>query len=170
MSRIHLPTLAFIAASTLALGIGYTTGANALLWLLVIGAGLVFWLLAEWRGWGLMAGTALLLSLFLAANGIASEHGPLWMSVGVLGALSAWLLGDAVRRVNAVENVEGRSEMLRATLIRLLILDAVGLALTVAALTVRLHLAFFPALAIGVLLVVLLSRLLAAPRKEQSPD
>jgi len=170
MSRFHPPTLAFIAVSTLALGIGYATGPNALLWILVIGAGLVFWLLAGWRGWGLMAGTALLLALFLAANGIASGHGPLWMSIGLLGGLSAWLLGDTVRRVNAVENVAGRSDMLRAALIRLLILDAVGLALTVVALTVRLRLAFFPALAIGVLLVVLLSRLLAAPRKEQSPD
>ena len=168
MKRFYLPTLAFVAASTLALGIGYSTGPNALLWLLVIGAGLVFWLLAEWRGWSLMAGTALLLSLFLAANGIASEHRPLWMSIGLLAALSAWLLGDMFQRVNAVENVEGRSEMLRAALIRLLILDAVGLALTVTALTVRLRLAFFPALAIGVLLIVLLNRLLAAPRREQS--
>jgi len=170
MKRFYLPALAFIAASTLALGIGYATGPNALLWLLVIGAGVFFWLLAEWRGWGLMAGTALLLSLFLAANGIASEHRALWMSIGLLGALSAWLLGDIFRRVNAVENVEGRSEILRTALVRLLILDAVGLALTVAALTVRLRLNFFPALAIGVLLIVLLSRLLATPRKEQSPD
>jgi hypothetical protein len=90
------------------------------------------------------------------------------MSIGLLGALSAWLLGDTVRRVDSVENVEGRTEMLRAALIRLLILDAAGLTLTVAALTLRLRLAFFPALAIGVLLVAALSRLLAAPRREQS--
>lgn len=168
MIRFHLPTLGFIAASTLALGVGYTQGQNVLLWLLVIGAVLVLWLLSEWRGWELMAGTALLVSLFLAANGIASDHSPLWMSLGTMAALSAWLLGNLVRRLAPIERVEGRGDLLRGALVRLLIFNALGAALTVAALTVRLRLNFFPALAIGVLLIVLLSRLLAAPRREQS--
>jgi len=118
----------------------------------------VLWLIGLRPGWGWIASPGLVLWTAAAAVGLWAGLGAGWMLVGVVAALSAWDLDHFTRRLGAAGRVEQAVAMERAHLVRLLAVDAVGLALGGLALTVHVRLGFGIALILALVAVWGLSR------------
>jgi hypothetical protein len=145
----------FLAVFALALGYGL-----AGLWggaLSVTASGLL-WLLGRRRDWDWMASVVLIFLVGAAAGGLWLDLGAGWMLIGVVAALSAWDLDHFARRLRAVGRVEGARDLERRHLLRLLIVDGLGLLLAAVALKIKVGLSFGAAFLLGLLAVVGLSR------------
>ncbi len=157
-------TFTALALAVILLGAGFT-GEGVLPWpeaLIVI---LLLGALGEWRGWGWLATLAFVLLIMMAAGGLSLGRPAGWMFASGIAALSAWVLGDFVRRAGAAPPEEYPS-FLRRFLLRLLMLDLLAAGMAALALTVHLSLPFFPALLLGIALMFGLSRVLATLRRE----
>jgi len=103
---------------------GHKTGAT---WILVLGG---IWLLAEIRRLRWFASIGFFLCVLLAGYGLWIDLPGLWMLAGAVSALIAWDLSDFLLRVQASAPEDEVPLMARRHLIRLSILSAIGLALS----------------------------------------
>ncbi len=154
IERLHI--LAILLA-TLALFLAYALGGWWSLALLfaVLGA---LWGLGQWRGWTWVANMGLLLFVGGAAFGVWLGMGAVWMLVGVVAALSAWDLEHFARRLGAAGRIDRAWDLQRNHLLRLLMVDALGLVLGGVALSVRIPLGFGAAVLLAALAVFAMTR------------
>jgi hypothetical protein len=157
--------LASTAVGAAALALGYGLGGP---W---IGVGLILavgwlWLAGQWRGWGWVASSALVLLVGTAAFGLWLGLGTAWMLVSVVAALSAWDLDHFTQRLKRAGRVEGARALERTHLWRLLAVDGLGFTLGALALGLRIQFGFGAALVLGLLAVWGLSRVVGFLRRE----
>jgi len=102
----------------------------------------LLWLLSQRRNWYWVASPGLF--IFVAAAGIGVWIGlnPILMAFSVLGSLLAWDLADFSRRIHAAAPEDDLRRLQEKHLVRLVSLGAVGLALILAALLMRLRISF----------------------------
>ena len=128
-----------VAAGSLANGYysqGHTTGA---IWLLVLGA---VWLLAEIRRLRWFASIGFLVCLAVAGYGLWIDLSAGWMLAGAVSALIAWDLSDFLLRVQDAAPEDEVPQMARRHLIRLAILSAIGLGLSLFGMFYRMEFSF----------------------------
>lgn len=165
MKAARILTFAGILSGAIALGVGYAGDAATASWYLVIAATALLWAAGEWRGRGMLASGAFIISVGLAATGVLLDRSTVWMVIAVVAGLSAWGLGHFTRQVEHATRIEDREGLVRRYIVRLLVLDGGSLALAAIALRVRIHLAFVPALLLGAALVFSLSYAVAILRR-----
>jgi hypothetical protein len=102
----------------------------------------------------------------VAAAGAWLGLGQGWMLVGLVAAVSAWDLGHFSVFLQSAQQVQEREEMERRHLRRLLVVDAVGLAVGFATLKVRVQLAFGWVLLVAFVLVLALGQVVTFLRRE----
>lgn len=120
-------TAIIVAAGSLAAGYRSEGHTTAVIWLLVLG---VLWLLAEIRRWRWFASIAFLACLAAAAWGLWIGLSGLWMLAGVVSALVAWDLSDFLLRVQESAPGDEVPLMAQRHLVRLGVLSAIGLGLS----------------------------------------
>jgi hypothetical protein len=158
---MRLLTLICAGLATLALALGY---AGQALW---AGAGLciaigLLWLGGQWRGADWVADPCLAGWVGLAAFGAWQGLAAGVMLLGVGAALAAWDLGHFAERLQRAGRVAQRSELTRAHLRQLAIVEMIGALLGAIALGLRLELTFGWALLLAGLAIYSLSRLIGA--------
>jgi hypothetical protein len=153
--------------ATAALGVSYGLGGHWAGALVILSVGLI-WLLAQWRGWDWMASGELVFTLGAAVFGLWLGLGTGWMLCAVVAAISAWDLDHFAQRLRSVGRVEGKQELERRHLRRLLVMDALGLLLAALATVLQFRLGFGAALLLGVLAVLGLSRLIGFLRRQHT--
>jgi hypothetical protein len=107
----------------------------------------------------------LLVFTAVAAFGTWRGAPAVWMLAGIVAALAAWDLDHFGRRLRGTP-VEGEVALARAHLRRLLLVSSAGLLVGWFALGIRVELGFSAALALGLLVVVALSRAIGLLRRE----
>lgn len=115
---------------------GHNTSAY---WLLGFG---VFWLLAEIRHWRWFASLGFLASVAAAGYGLWIGLPSGWMLSGALAALIAWDLSDFLRRLTEAAPDDEVSGLTRRHLLRLAIVTAIGLALSLVGMFFHLRFSF----------------------------
>lgn len=108
-------------------------------WLLVFG---LVWLFAETQRWRWFASLGFLACVAAAGYGLWIGAPSGWMLAGALGALIAWDLSDFLRRLTSAAPEDEVSGLARRHLIRLAIVTATGLALSLAGMFLRLQFSF----------------------------
>jgi hypothetical protein len=151
------------AAGILALGYGLSGIVYGAL--LALGLG-VLWLVGHWRRVSWAASLGLVLVAGTAAAGILQDVGAGWMLVAVIAALSAWDLDAFVGRLKRTARVEGQEGLERQHLLRLLIVNLLGLVLASVALGLRFRIGFGLVLLLAMLAVLGLSRAIGLLRQE----
>jgi hypothetical protein len=136
----------FIQFVALTVGIGslargYLAGGHAAsaYWLLGLG---VIWVIAEIRLWRWFASLGFLVCVAAAGYGLWIDLPSGWMLAGALSALVAWDLSDFLRRLLSAAPDDEVSGLTRRHLIRLAIVTAAGLALSLVGMFVRLRFSF----------------------------
>jgi len=124
----------FVKIISIIVGIGalargyFSEGHSAsVTWILVLGA---VWLLAEIRRLRWFASIGFLACLVVAGYGLWIDLPAGWMLAGAVSALIAWDLSDFLRRVQDAAPEDEVPGLARRHLIRLAILAAVGLVLS----------------------------------------
>lgn len=163
MSEKLLPAAIILAGGALALGYGLGGLWSGVLLSLALS---VCWLVAFWRDWLWMSAPGLGLCVVVAVGGLLLNLGTGWMLVGVVAALSAWDLDAFVQRLRDVEWVADRRALERRHLMRLLIVDLLGLALAAVALGIELRLSFVATILLSLLMILGLSRAVGFLRRE----
>jgi hypothetical protein len=102
----------------------------------------------------------------MAAAGLLLGVGAGWMLLAVVAALSAWDLDAFVRRLKDAARVVDRDALERQHLLRLLMVDGLGLGLAAVALGVRVRLGFGLVILLGILAILGLSRVISLLRHE----
>jgi hypothetical protein len=154
-----------LATALLALGYGF---AEWWTWALPIAGVGVLWLLCLWRRVAFASSVGLVLSAGVAAAGLLLEVGAGWMLGGLVAALSAWDLDAFLTRVEGIAWVEGQRDLERRHLVRLLIVDVLGLMLAVVALQIEIRFTFGVAVLLGLLAIVGLSRAIGFVNRESN--
>jgi hypothetical protein len=126
------------------------------------------WLVGQRRGWGWMASVMLVFFVGAASIGIWLDAPDGWMLLGVVATLSAWDLDHFAQRLSGVgrDNVEAIHNLERPHLVRLLIVDGLGLLFGAVALGIEVDLGFGTALLLGLLVILGLSRVVGILRRE----
>jgi hypothetical protein len=128
-----------VAAGALANGYysgGHRTGA---LWILILGA---VWLLVEIRRLRWFASFGFLACVLLAGYGLWIDLSAGWMLAGAVSALIAWDLSDFLLRVQDAAPEDEVPGLARRHLIRLAILSAIGLVLSLFSMLYRMEFSF----------------------------
>jgi hypothetical protein len=123
-------------------------------------------LVGQWRGWDWVLSVGLVLFVTAAAIGLWLNLPAGWMLVGMVAALSAWDLDRFARRLKRAGHVERARELERSHLWRLLVVDALGMAVAAVALGLRVEFGFGAALFLGLIAVLALSRAIGWLRRE----
>lgn len=108
-------------------------------WILVLG---LVWLLAEIRRWRWFLSFGFLASVAAAGYGLWVGAPAGWMLAGALSALIAWDLSDFLRRLTVAAPDDEVSSLARRHLLRLIVVSAAGLALSLFGMFFRLQLSF----------------------------
>lgn len=127
---------------------------------------LALWLFAQMRGAGTFGG--IFLFFLLLASVVAIFMGvPGWLALlSAVAALGAWDLDHFLRRLNAVERVAFETGLGRAHLLRLALVEGIGLLAGLLALSVSLRLPFWWEVLLVVLAMIGLSRLIEFTRAQ----
>ena len=132
--------------SSIVIGIGsltwdfYAEGhASLARWLLLFG---FLWIVAEIRHLRWFASLGLLVGVTVAGIGLWMDLSLGWMLAGALGALIAWDLADFMRRVEHASPEDDVPALTRRHLLRLTIVIAAGLALSLIGMITRLEFSF----------------------------
>ena len=160
-----LVLLLSILLGTVSLAVGYSQGGASgySLWFLALGG---IWLTAHVRRWYWFSSIALLLIVFAAAYGVWSGFPTVWMLLGALGGLLGWDLSDFARRLNYASPMDDTRGMERIHLERVAIVAALGFALAMLSVVIRVERLAFEVAVVLVLLAVLgLTRLVIGLRK-----
>jgi hypothetical protein len=128
----------------------------------------VLWLLGLWRRLVLASSIGLVLFAGLAVAGLLLEVAAGWMLAGLVAALGAWDLDGFFARVERVAWVEGRRDLERRHLWRLLVVDVLGLLLAAVALGLKLEFGFGVAVLLGLLVILGLSRAIGFVNRESN--
>jgi len=125
-------------------------------WFVFLG---MLWLAAHWRKYYWFSPLALFVTLAAAAYGVWREFPAIWMLLGALGGLLGWDLADFARRLRYAAPADDVQGMERRHLERAGIVAALGFALAVLSLYVRINrLAFEVAVGLILIAVVALAR------------
>jgi hypothetical protein len=108
-------------------------------WILLAG---ILWLVAEIRHIRWAASLGLLACIALAGLGLWLDLSLGWMLAGALGALIAWDLADFTRRIGEASDDDDVVAMTRRHLLRLTIVTAIGLVLSLTGMIARLEFSF----------------------------
>ena len=152
-----------LAAGALALGYGLAGLENGALAAVVPGG---LWAVGQWRRLVWVAPVGFVSTAGISAAGLLLGVGVGWMLVAVVAALSAWDLDAFARRLRNAARVANRDDLEGQHLLRLLVVDGLGLALAAAALGVRLRLGFGLVVLLGILVILGLSRTISLLRHE----
>jgi hypothetical protein len=130
-----------ILAGTITLVAGYS---NSRLSLVATGCFLIglIWLLAEWRRWAWVALPAFFVLAGAAGIGAGMGLSPILMVLSVLGSLLAWDLNDFSRRLQRAAPEDDLKKLEKMHLVRLVILGAIGLSLSLMAMYLHLQISF----------------------------
>ncbi len=159
--------LASIVLSVLALLLGYGL-AELWVWTPLLALPAVVWLVGLWRRWGWLTSLGFVLCASAAAAGVLLEVKAGWMLLAVVMALTAWDLDSFVRGMERAERVEGRQDLERRHVLRLVAVEGVGVLLATVALGVRLDIGFGAVLLLGLVAVFGLSRVVVFFRRQVS--
>jgi hypothetical protein len=165
MSERLLPANIVLATTSLALGYG---SSGLWVWVLPVVVLGGIWLFGLRRHWDWISFVGFAFLTGGAAAGVLQNAGVGWMLFGMGTALAAWDLDGFVRRLQSTQQVEGRGDLERRHLLRLLAVELLGLLLAAAALGVALRLSFGVVLLLGVLAILGLSRVIGFLRRENS--
>jgi hypothetical protein len=132
----------------------------------VIMALAALWLVGQWRGWHWVDAMGLAVYCGVAATGMWLGLGAGWMLAGLVVTLSAWDLAAFARWAQNLKPAEKAAVLVRQHLLRLLIVDAAGLLLAGAALTMRLRLGLALTLLLGLVAILGVSRVIAFLRHQ----
>lgn len=161
--KFTLYVTVIVGSGSLAYGYLAQGHATAAYWILGLG---LAWLVAEMRGWRRFASFGFLACVAAAAYGLWIELSPGWMLAGVLGVLVAWDLSDFFRRIlNAAPGDEIQG-MARRHLLRLAIVTAAGLALSLVGMFARMRLSFEWAAFLAILSALGVSLLVRRMRRQ----
>jgi hypothetical protein len=159
--------LATLVLSVLALLLGYGL-ADLWVWTPFLALPVVAWLIGLWRRWAWLTSIGFVLCAGAAAAGLLLGVEAGWMLLALVMALAAWDLDSFVRRMEGAEQVEGRQDLERRHLLRLVAVEGVGVLLAAVALGVRLDIGFGAVLLLSLVAVVGLSRVVAFFRRQVS--
>ena len=163
MSAKLLPFVSGLATALLAWG--YSSG-EFWAWVGVVLVLGVLWLVGGWRRLRWVSSAALFLYAGLAAGGVLAGLPAGWMAGGLVVALVAWDLDAFIGRLGAAGRVEGRRDLERRHLLRLIVVAGLGLALALVALGVRIQLGFAAAVLLGLIAAWGLGRVVRFLRRE----
>lgn len=154
-----------IVLATSALAAAYGLGA---VWLpmaalFILGA---VWILGQRAHWGWIGWLMVVLFAGAAAFGTLLELRPVLLAVGLIGAVSAWDLGEFAREVWRADAVEQEETLTRRHLRRLLTVDGLGLLLVLVTMAIEIRLSFGVALLLGLVALLGLSRTIGFLRRE----
>lgn len=144
-------SLVSIGAATLALALGYGASALWVAALLVVALG-ILWGIQQFRGQTGSSTAGLSVAVLAAAAGSWLGVGAGWLLVAVVAALSAWDLDQFEQHLRQAGQVQGRAEMERRHLLRLALVDALGILLGIVALHVPVRISFLAALLLAAVL------------------
>lgn len=108
-------------------------------WILLIG---LLWLIAEIRRLPKLASFGLPFCIIVAGFGLWLDLSLGWMLAGSLGALIAWDLSDFMRRAEHASPEDDVPALTRRHLLRLMIITAIGLVLSLIGMITRLEFSF----------------------------
>jgi len=154
------------AALSSAMLLGGFRGAEGAGWLPGIAAGGLAWLISEWRGWALPATLLGLGAFLLAAGGITLDLLPFLMAASAILAMAALHTGHYVRRSMAFSAALPDARLQGRFVVRLLAIELLSAALFVAGQRMTVQLRFLPALGLGLLLIIGVSRLVTTLRDQ----
>jgi hypothetical protein len=144
---------------------GYAMG-EAWSWVPLIIAVGALWLAGQRYRWHWMTSWALVFCVSFAAAGMWAALNEGLMLGGVLAALSAWDLDHFAQQLRSVEQDERTPLLERRHIVRLLLVDVVGLLVTGAAFRIDLEFGLGIAFLLGLLAIVGLSRTISFLRRE----
>ncbi len=163
-----LTTVSLTMSTVLAVGLlvwGYAGGV-ALSWIPLIIAVGALWLVGQRYQWHWMTPWALVFCVSFAAAGMWAALNEGLMLGGVLAALSAWDLDHFAQRLGLVTQDERTRSLERRHIVRLLLVDIVGLLVTSLAFRIDLEFGLGIAFLLGLLAIVGLSRTISFLRRE----
>lgn len=165
MKRIRLVFLAHLAAATAGLAAGYLIKGQwtaAAVFTLLGG----LWYAAQRRDVPGLGGLLMYMYLLALAYGLwLGVPGPLTLLAGT-AALGAWDLGHFLHRLSGADRIDFDTGLGKAHIRRLLVVEGLGFAAGLAAVSVRMGLPFWWEVLLVALVVIGVSRLLDFVRKE----
>ncbi len=156
-------SLVSVGATATVLAAGYVLAGYWPAAAVVFGLGLL-WLIGQWRGLSWVAPAGFALSALAAGVGILTSVDPLWMLVGLLAALSAWDLDHFFRLAEEAGRVERARALELQHLLRLTIVDLLGLLFGTLALEAQFRLALGVMLLLGFATALALNRAITTLR------
>jgi len=156
-----------IAATTLALSLGYGLAREWPTALLTVGAGAV-WAVGVWRNRPRVISAGLVAFVGLSALGVSLEFNPFWMLLTTTAALVAWDLANFAGRITQANLEVDIPDLQQQHVRRLSLVAGGGLLLGAAALGLQINLTFGRAVLLGLLLAVSLSWLVRRSRRSST--
>jgi hypothetical protein len=102
----------------------------------------LLWLLSQWRRWAWVASLGLVVFVGAAVLGLWIGLSPTLMACSVLGGLLAWDLADFSRRLHCAAPEDDLRKLENKHFLRLVILGAIGLSLSLVAMYLHLQISF----------------------------
>jgi hypothetical protein len=146
-------SLTSIGIAALVLALGYGLNGRWIVAPVLVGFA-VLWGGLQIQGRASASAIGLAMTLLVAAVGFWLGVGAGWLLVGAVAALSAWDLDQFEQHLRRAGQVRGRLEMERRHLLRLALVDAVGILLGIVALQVQVRISFLAALLLAGLLAL----------------
>lgn len=165
MSRVENLSTIFLAIAVAILGVSFTLQGFWLWGLVIVLAGLLWWVIEQQLGWHWVSSIGLVILTLAAAAGYWFGIHIFAMLAVVILALSAWDLDAFVERLAQSQPEDSTIILARGHLRRLIITNAVALALAAFSLTVELRFNFAIAFLLGLLMAFGLNRLLVSLSK-----
>lgn len=134
-------------------------------WILLVG---LLWLVAEIRRWRWLGSLGLPVCIILAGLGLWMDLSLGWMLAGALGALIAWDLADFMRRAEHASPEDDVPALTRRHLLRLMIITAIGFALSMVGMIARLEFSFEWTAFLALLAALGVTQLVGWMRRDQS--
>ena len=153
-----------IGLAVLVLVLGYGFSGRWLAAPFAVGVG-ALWALLQARGWAPASTAGLALTVLAAAAGFWLRVQAGWLLVGMIAGLSAWDMDRFEQHLRRAGQVQGRLEMERRHLLRLALVDALGLLLGIVALQIQVRISFLAALLLAALLTLGAGELILYLRK-----
>jgi hypothetical protein len=135
-------------------------------WIPLVAAVAAVWLLGLRRGWDWTGPGGLVCYTGMAAAGLLLDLQVGWMVLAMVSTLTAWDLDHFVRRLKRVDGVGPDRSLERRHLLRLLMVDGVGLLLGAIALQIEVRLTFATILLLVLLAAVGLGQAIRFLRRE----
>jgi hypothetical protein len=162
---VGLSSSVSVAVAGVALATGYAL-ARRPIWTGVIAVAALLWLLLQSRGSAKLGELGLIAGVSAAGIGVLFDVGAGWMLVGLVATLTAWDLAAFSVWLQDCPTADEARALVRVHLQRLLVADALGLALALVALQLRVRPRLGILLLLGLVLAVGLSQLVRYLRRQ----